>query len=35
MAASGQDGAMADNDIYDKALLRLQEQLVSMQQWVR
>jgi polyphosphate kinase 2 (PPK2 family) len=26
---------MADNDIYDKALLRLQEQLVSMQQWVR
>ena len=26
---------MADNDIYDRALLRLQEQLVSMQQWVR
>jgi len=26
---------MADNDIYDNALLRLQAELVSMQQWVR
>ena len=26
---------MADNDKYDKALLRLQTELVSMQQWVR
>ncbi len=26
---------MADKDIYDKALLRLQSELVSMQQWVR
>ena len=26
---------MADNNVYDKALLRLQVELVRMQQWVR
>ena len=26
---------MADTDKYDKALLRLQQELVGMQQWVR
>jgi polyphosphate kinase 2 len=30
-----QDGAMAGNDVYDKALVRLQSELVSMQQWIR
>jgi len=34
-AAVVQDEPMADNDKYDKALLRLQQELVSMQQWVR
>ena len=26
---------MADKDIFDRALLKLQSELVSMQQWVR
>ncbi len=30
-----QDGVMADKDIFDRALLKLQSELVSMQQWVR
>jgi polyphosphate kinase 2 len=30
-----EDGAMADKNVYDKALVRLQEELVKMQQWVR
>ena len=35
MPRRGQDEVMADSDKYDKALLRLQQELVSMQQWVR
>jgi polyphosphate kinase 2 len=30
-----QDEAVADTSVYDKALLRLQEELVKMQEWVR